>query len=38
MKVGLQATIPVGKDEEVKPYIQNVTKIKEKYKKIVIEI
>jgi hypothetical protein len=30
MEVGLQATVHVGKDEEVKTYIQNVAKIEEK--------
>jgi hypothetical protein len=30
MEVGLRATVPLGKDEGVKPYIQNVAKIREK--------
>jgi hypothetical protein len=30
MKVGLRATVPIRKDEEVKLYIQNVAKFEEK--------
>jgi hypothetical protein len=30
LKVGIRATVHVGKDEGVKPYIQNVAKIEEK--------
>ena len=37
MEVGLRATVPVEKDEEVKPYIQNVAKIEENEQKLARE-
>jgi len=34
MEVGLRAIVLVGKDEGVKPYIQNVAKFKENEQKL----
>jgi len=34
MEVGLRAIVLVGKDEGVKPYIQNVAKFEENEKKL----
>jgi hypothetical protein len=37
MKVGLWATVTVGKNEEVNPYIQNVAKIEKHEQKLARE-